>query len=247
MANAPIVSWYEGTNETSKEVTGVVNYGVVDADSASPVKTFYIWNNRDGKEDSSKMEEVVFTTRDRQGGTGDTPGSVVEAVRDNWFQTRCDSLNETDFIPVGKGGVENESGVHALGTLGSTYHVDAKTAVAWAAQTVVSLNTAIAPATDNGFIYIVTKAGTTSTTEPTWLTEEGAVIMDGNVEFTAVEKIKTPGTQEILGLKNNVAANGSNADDAAGNFVKISVFAEVPITASAGKNELLKRVSYRYV
>lgn len=247
MANAPIVSWYEGTNEKSKEVTGVVNYGIVDADSASAVKTFFIWNNREGKEDCSKMEEVVFTTRDRQGGTGDTPGSVVEAVRDNWFQVRCDTLNENDFIPVGKGGVENASGVHPLGTLGSTTHADAKSAVAWDALTVVSLNTAIAPDVDNGFIYIVTKAGTTSTTEPTWLTEEGAIIKDGDVEFTAVEKIKTPGAQEILGLKNNVKADGTNADEAAGNFVKISVLAEVPITASAGKNELLKRVSYRYV
>lgn len=247
MANAPIVSWYEGTNETANEVTGVVNYGVVDADSASPVKTFYIWNNRAGTEDCSKMEEVVFTTRDRQGGTGDTPGAIVEAVRDNWFHVRCDTLNETDYVPVGKGGLENESGTHPLGTTGSTTHADAASAVAWTASTVLSLNAVIAPAVDNGFIYIVTKAGTTTTTEPTWPTEEGAIVMDGDVEFTAVAKVKTPGAQEILGMKNTVAADGSNADTAAGNFVKISVFAEVPITASAGKNELLKRVSYRYV
>lgn len=247
MANAPIVSWYEGTNETSKEVTGVVNYGVVDADSASPVKSFFIWNNRGGDEDCSKMEEVVFTTRDREGGTGDTPGKTVEAVRDSWFQVRCDTLSESGFVPVGKGGVVNPAGTHALGTLGSTTNVDAAKAVAWAAETVVGLGHVVAPAEDNGFIYVVTKAGTTTASEPTFLAEEGAVVADGDVEFTAVAKVKTPGVQEILGLKNAVKADGSDADQAAGNFVKVSVFAEVPITASAGKNELLKRVSYRYV
>jgi hypothetical protein len=247
MANAPVVSWYEGTNETSKEVKSVVNYGVVDADSASPVKTFYIWNNRGGKDDCSKMEEVIFTTRDRAGGTGDTPGSIVEAVRDNWFHVRCDTLNEVNYAPVGKGGIENPSGTHALGTLGTTTNIDAAKAVAWSAGTVVGLNTVIAPAADKGFIYIVTKAGTTTSSEPAWPAQEGSVVMDGEVEFTAVAKAKTPGAQEILGLKNTVKADGSDAADAAGNFVKVSVFAEIPITASAGKNELLKRVSYRYV
>lgn len=243
MARPPEVSWYEGTNDKLKEVKGVVNYGVVDADSASPVKTFFIWNNRAGKEDCSKMEEVVFTTRDRAGGTGDTPGSIVEAVRDNWFQVRCDTLNEVDYAPVGKGGLENPVGTHALGTLGSTTNVDAAKAVAWASETVVGLGHVVAPAADNGFIYVVTKAGTTTASEPAWLAEEGIVVADGEVEFTAVAKVKTPGVQEILGLKNDVKADGSDADKAAGNFVKVSVFAEVPITASAGKNELLKRVN----
>src|SRR5690625_4975709 len=105
----PIVSWYESTNDVSNEITDLVQYGTVDADTDSAQKTFYIWNNRNGSEDVSKMEEVTFTTRDRLGGTGDTTGNIVEAVRDNWFQVRVDSLDETTFTPVGRGGEGTEN------------------------------------------------------------------------------------------------------------------------------------------
>src|SRR5690625_3590802 len=95
----PIISWYESTNAVANEVKNLVQFGTVDADSDSGQKVFYIWNNRNGDKDVSKMEEVTFTTRDRLGGTGDTPGNEVEAVRDNWFQVRVDTLNETSFTP----------------------------------------------------------------------------------------------------------------------------------------------------
>ncbi len=71
--------------------------------------------------------------------------------------------------------------------------------------------------------------------------------MDGTVEYIAIKINKTPKAKEILGLANATNAEGTNADLAGGNFVKISVYADVPMDASAGKNLLMQRVSYRYV
>lgn len=249
MANAPIVSWYEGTNSTENEVKGTVNYGTVDADSASPVKKFFIWNNRAGVEECSKMEEVVFTTRDRNGGTGDTPGNIVEAVMNNWFQVRVDSLGEESFTPVGKGGegTANVSGTKAIGTTGTTINVDVAGALDWAAETELAVGAFVKPIEENGFIYEVIQAGTTNNEPPTFVQVEGETFFDGTVQYIAVVTSRTAGTHEILGMRNNTLADGSNAEDAAGNFAEISVYAEVPITASAGKNLLIQRVSYRYV
>lgn len=245
----PIVSWYEGINSTDHEVKDVVKFGTVDADTDSPQKTFYIWNNRNGDEDVPNMEEVTFTTRDRLGGTGDTQGNIVEAVRDNWFQVRVDSLDETGFTPVGKGGVgtANPSGVKAVGTTGSTLNPNAAQAKVWQESTAFAEGEYIKPTTDNGFIYKVTVMGTSGDSEPNWVMNEGAVVTDGTVEYVAVKIYKTPGKQEILGVQNNVSDDGSDAENAGGNFVQITVYAEVPITASAGKNELVQRISYRYV
>lgn len=249
MANAPIVSWYEGTNTTSSVVNYTVNYGTVDADSQSAIKTFYIWNNREGTEDCSKMEEVTFTTRDRNGGDGGSNGNIVEAVRDNWFHVRVDSLNETGFIPVGKGGVGtvNPSGVKDLGTTGTTTNVNAATAQAWTASQSLTLDAYVKPTNANGFIYKVTKAGTTDANEPSWVNVEENSVFDGTVEYVSIKIDKTPNAKEILGFANNTDVDGTNAESAGGNFVKISVYADVPITASAGKNLLIQRVSYRYV
>ncbi|MCK1987274.1 MULTISPECIES: hypothetical protein [Lysinibacillus] len=249
MTNQPQVSWYEGANTKASEVKNTVNYNTVDADSHSHIKVFYIWNNRGGTEDVSKMEEVVFTTRDRQGGDG-SQGNVVEAVRDNWFNVRVDSLNENGWTPVGKGGVNtvNPPGTKDLGTTGTTTNVNAATAHVWSASKDLTLDTYVQPTVANGFIYKVTKAGTTDVTEPTsWVKVEGNPVLDGKVEYMAIQIEKKPNAKEILGLANNTDVNGSNADFAGGNFVQISVFADVPMTASAGKNLLMQRVSYRYV
>lgn len=247
--NAPIVSWYEGTNEKSKEVKSTVNFGTVDADSQSATKTFFIWNNRAGLTDCSKMEEVTFTTRDRNGGTGDSVGNIVEAVRDNWFNVRVDSLSEHAFTPVGKGGLgtPNPSGTKDLGTTGTTTNVNASTAQVWSATLSLNLDDYVQPTAGNGYIYKVTKAGITDGVEPSWVTVEGNPVFDGTVEFVAIKIDKTPSAKEILGLANNTDVNGTNATLAGGNFVQISVYADVPITASAGKNLLVQRVSYRYV
>lgn len=244
MALAPVVSWYEGTNELASEVKSTVNYGTVDADSQSATKTFYIWNNRGGSDDCSKMEEVTFTTRDRNGGTGDSVGNVVEAVRDNWFNVRVDTLGETAFIPVGKGGVGtvNPTGTKDLGTNGTTTNVNSATATVWSASTPLSLGAYIQPTVANGFIYVVAKAGTTDATEPSWVTVEGNPVFDGTVEFNTIQIDKTPNAKEILGFANATLADGSNANLAGGNFVQVSVYADVPVTASAGKNLLVQRV-----
>lgn len=260
MANAPIVSWYEGTNDISKEVKTTVNFQTVDADSDSPTKKFFIWNNRPPlssldvsgnvtkiPEDCSKMEDVVFTTRDRLGGTGDSP--IVEAVRDNWFQVKVVSLNETSFTPVGKGGVgtPNPLGTKALGTNGTTTNPYASTAIVWSPSAVYVAGDYVQPTTPNGFIYKVVVGGTTDGTQPDWATVDANPVYDGTVEYISVKIDKTPASQEILGLANATKGDGSNANLAGGNFVEIDVFARVPVDASAGKNLLMQRVSYKYV
>ncbi len=240
----PIVSWYENTNAVSDEVKNVVQFGTVDADSDSGQKTFYIWNNRNGDEDVSKMEEVTFTTRDRLGGVGDTPGNIVEAVRDNWFQCRVDSLSESSFTPVGKGGSDtlNPSGVKAVGTTGTTVNPNAESAPIWQESMGYTEGEYVKPTANNEYIYKVTSAGTSGVGEPTWALNEGGIVVDGTVEYVAVKINKTPGTQEILGVQNSVDEDGTNASQAGGNFIKITVFAEVPITASAGRNQLAQRI-----
>lgn len=249
MAGIPMISWYEEVNSKDNEVKNSINFGVVDADSDSTQKVFYIWNNRNQSEVVSKMEEVTFTTRDRLGGTGDTPGNEVEAVKDNWFKVRVDSLNESSFTEIGKGGNSspNTSGTKTVGTNGSTINPNVATASTWANGVAYVEDDYIKPASDNKFIYKVTVGGTTGGTEPSWSTTEGNVVTDGTVEYVAVPSSKTPAAQEILGVANSVEDDGSNADDGGGNFIKVTTYAEVPVTASAGKNLLMFRVSYRYV
>ena len=238
---APIVKWFEGTNHKDNEIKDKVDFGRVDADTISGSKTFYIWNNHNGSEDLSKMEEVTFTTRDRLGGTGDTVGNIVEAVRDNWFNVRVDSLDDTGFTPVGK------IGNKPVGTNGTTISPYASTAVAWTTATGYNINNYVKPTVDNGFIYRVVKDGTTGAIEPTWSLVDGETFVDGTVEFIAVKINRQAGANEILGAANSVLDDGSNASDAGANFVKLTVYADVPVNASAGKNLLVQRVSYRSV
>jgi hypothetical protein len=51
-----------------------------------------------------------------------------------------------------------------------------------------------------------------------------------------------PGVKEILGVSNN-----GNPQDAAGNYVTLSIQCEVPLNARSGKQQFKKRISYRYV
>lgn len=247
----PIPSWYEGTNATASQVAPgtVVRYGQVDADTMSTNREFYFWNNRDGNVDVSKMEDVTITTRDRNGGLGDTVGSIVEAVRDNWMEIRCDTNGSSSFTPVGKGGVGtvNPTGVLPLGTNGSTTNINASTAVAWGAGQTYSLDAYYKPTVDNGFIYRVISAGITGTSEPTWLTTQGLIVEDGGVRYVAVAINTTPQANEILGLANNTLPDGSNASEAGGNFVKLTTRINVPFDASSGLNEGTIRVSWKYV
>lgn len=245
----PVVSWYQGTNTTSTEVKARVSFGQVNADDTSPPITHFVWNNRAGLEDAPKMEDVTFTTRDLQGGDGTTVGFEVEAVANNWFQGKVDTLGQNTFTPVGRGGVGtvNPSGLLKLGTLGTTTNVNAATATAWTADATLSLNQYIKPTLGNGFIYKVTKAGVAGGAEPTWLTTEGLIVNDGTAILTAVKIDKKPADQEILGLANNTLPDGSNASAAGGNFIQLTTLVDVPNDATSGKNICKYRINFRYV
>jgi hypothetical protein len=91
----PIVTWMNGTH--TAPVSTPFNFGVIDADDLSPVYTFNIWNNKGGTTDVSKMEDCTITTRDMSGGLGNTVGSEIEVVKNNWFHAQVDSLGETDL------------------------------------------------------------------------------------------------------------------------------------------------------
>lgn len=250
MANLePVVTWIHGENKKDAEVIGTFNFGVINADDDSAVETFFLWNNYGGTEDVPKMEDITITTRDLTGGDGSTAGNIVEAVRDNWMKVRVDSLSESGFTAIGKGGVgtTNPSGLHEIGTNGQTKNKNATTAVTWTASQTWTLGQYVKPTADNGFIYKVTTAGMGDSTEPTWLTTEGLIVNDGTAVLTAVPIMKKPDAQQLLGLANNTQNDGTGASDAAGNWSQFSIMASVPASATTGRNQGNFRVSYRFV
>ena len=89
---APIVSWYDGEND-SQETSW--DLGVVDAGSTSAEKTFLIWNNRNGSEAVSDMTNCFVTTKDSAGG------NTGELVEDTWIQVQVDSMDESSFTSIG--------------------------------------------------------------------------------------------------------------------------------------------------
>lgn len=91
----PVISWYNSAQ--NQTITAPFDFKVIDAGDPTPVYTFNIWNNRNGATDASKMEDCTITTRDMDGGTGDTVGKEVEVVKNNWFHAQVDSLGETDL------------------------------------------------------------------------------------------------------------------------------------------------------
>lgn len=238
--SAPIVGWYEDSLAIADEVTEVINYGTVEAGTDSGTKKFFIINNRNGEVDVPKMESVIFTTRDRQGGLGTTVGSEVEAVKDNWFMIRVDSLQESGFSPVGK---DHEK---AIGTNGSTTSRFADDATTWSATTQYSLGDFVEPTTGGDFIYQVKIEGESGGTEPSWANTDNADTIDGTVTWRSYRIVQTPATQELLGLANKIQDDGTDADNAGGNFAEVTVYAEVPPTASSGINRLLFRVTYQF-
>jgi len=89
---APIVSWYDVSNTEQKTDWQI---GIVDAGSVSPDTTFLIWNNRGGSEAVSDMTNCTITTKDILGG------NTGEIVLNKWIEVRVDSMDETDFTPIG--------------------------------------------------------------------------------------------------------------------------------------------------
>lgn len=249
MAGIPVITWYKDTNIESTQVTSTVDLGRIDADTVSNSSLFYLWNNRAGTVDVSNAEEVTLTARDINGGDGTTVGSLVPSISEDWNQVKVDSLSESTFTPIGKGGVGkvNPSGVKLLGTTGTTKNIDFDTATTWSASTMLSLGDLIKPTTNNGFLFEVVQAGITGTVEPTYLLTEGLRTEDGTVQLRAIRAEVTPQDNVLLGMKNNTLADGSNASDAGGNFAVFSHRIEVPITASSGKQSNLLKASFKFV
>lgn len=57
----------------------------------------------------------------------------------------------------------------------------------WAAGTAYLLNDVRRPTINNGFVYVVTTAGTSGVTEPTWPTTAGSTVTDGTVVWQCQE------------------------------------------------------------
>lgn len=245
--NAPVVGWFEDSLALEDEVVETINYGTVEAGTDSVEKKFFIINNRNGETDVPKMEGVTFTTRDRQGGLGNVPGQEVEAVKDNWFMIRVDSLSEDSFTAVGGGGGANGT-QKELGTNGSTTSRHYSEATEWTANTEFELGQFV-KSTDGAdtFVYLVTLPGTSGGTEPSWNQSEGENTTDGTVTYKSYRVVQTPATGELLGIANKIEDDGTGATDAGGNFAEITVYAEVPDDAKSGLNKLLFRVNYKYV
>lgn len=245
----PEITWYLEENIEAAKITSVVDLGRVDADTTSEIKQLIIWNNRGGTEDASNAEELTITARDSDGGLGDSPSNFQQSIVEDWNQVRVDSLGESSFTPIGKGGVgkANPSGVKLLGTNGSTKNIDFDSAVAWSAEATLSLGDFIKPTTDNGFFFEVVQAGVTGATEPSYLLTEGLRTESGSTQLKAIRKEVSAPSNMLLGMKNNTLADGSNATDAGGNFAVFSHRIEVPITASSGKQSNLLKASYKFV
>jgi hypothetical protein len=58
----------------------------------------------------------------------------------------------------------------------------------WTASTVLALDVSRSPTVVNGYRYIVTTAGTTGSSQPTWPTTIGSTVGDGSVTWTCVGK-----------------------------------------------------------
>ena len=70
----------------------------------------------------------------------------------------------------------------------TTYkQISAASATAWAASTAYVLTDVRRPTTSNGFVYVVTTAGTSGSTEPSWPTTAGSTVTDGTVVWTCQE------------------------------------------------------------
>ena len=87
---APIVSWTEkdGSTPVTEWKMGKINAG-----EAAPSKTFLIWNNREGEEDVSDMQDTQITVTD---GVGDE----LDVVAKKWTYVQCYPA-DSSFVQVG--------------------------------------------------------------------------------------------------------------------------------------------------
>ncbi|WP_143767743.1 hypothetical protein [Paenibacillus odorifer] len=233
----PSIGWYNSAH--SAQVSTPFNFGTIDAGDRSNVFTFNIWNNKGGLTDNSKMEDCTITTRDLSGGLGNTVGSEIQVVTGNWFHAQVDTLSETDLTAESsKIGVIRSK---PIGTTGTTKHLKSLTAAVWVASKAYTVGIAVKPASANGYIYECIQAGTSGGTAPTWKTVAGETINDGTVVWSVIKIDHKPNAKEIVGVQNDGTALNS-----AGNFVTVTLQAEVPLDANAGRQDFKIRVSYRY-
>ncbi|WEG18472.1 hypothetical protein PQ478_08315 [Alkalihalophilus pseudofirmus] len=59
--NAPIVSWCTKNDLGEFEDAALADFSVVDAGSISNTYTYYLWNNREGSEDTYDMLQCRIT------------------------------------------------------------------------------------------------------------------------------------------------------------------------------------------
>lgn len=62
----------------------------------------------------------------------------------------------------------------------------------WIASNPYSLGNTAEPTVDNTYRYVVTTAGTSAASEPTWPTSIGSTVVDGTVTWTCVAKTHQP-------------------------------------------------------
>ncbi|RXZ78216.1 hypothetical protein EBB07_29620 [Paenibacillaceae bacterium] len=235
--STPLVSWLNSTH--SAEVITPFNFGVIDAGDRGNPYTFNIWNNKGGATDVSRMEDCSITTKDMDGGLGNTAGKEVPVVSGNWFHAQIDSLGETDLTePSSKIGADFTKPV---GTNGTTKHRKSLTAETWAVSTPYTIGKVIKPITPNGWIYECVQAGTSGSTAPVWKTDIQETVSDGAVLWQPIKIDHKPGAKEIMGVQNDGTPGNS-----AGNFITLTLQCEVPLNANAGRQNFKVRLSYRH-
>ena len=246
---APVVEWYNvdrvnPINTNTSVIAQPYDFGIVDAGyipTPNDYYSFLIWNNRDTMDRAPQMEDVTIGVKDMSGGNGSTVGQEVWAINGNvkWFWAYVDSIGETDanFAQIGA------TLTKPIGTNGTTTHPDVANAITWSASQSKSVGDVVQPAVDNGFIYKAVAGGTTDTAQPTWSTVQGDIVVDGGVQYEAIQKSNTPSANSIIlgGENDGTLANAS------GNFARITMKVEVPLSAQSGRQDFKLRTSYRYV
>jgi len=252
MANfvSPQVSWrnvdkVNPANSNKFQLAQPYDFGQVDAGyipTPNDYYSFLIWNNYGNQNDNApKMEDVTIGVKDSGGGNGNAVGSEVQSINGSvkWFWAKVDSLNETDsnFAQIGA------TLTKPIGTLGSTEHPKRASVKSWKASTTFTTGSYIVPTNSNNYMYEVVSGGTTGTLEPTWKITEGELFIDGTLEYKAIQIVKTPAkSNEILGV-----VNDGSLTNAGGNYAKVTIKIEVPLTAKSGEQRIKLRTSFRYV
>lgn len=108
-------------------------------------------------------------------------------MADRYWVGGVSNYNATGAWSTTKGGA---GGASTPGINDVAYIGDAP-ATYWASSTALSLGAYRCPTSPNGYAYVVTSAGTSGTTEPTWPTSVGNTVTDGTVVWTCRSPVLT--------------------------------------------------------